>query len=118
VALLPALSDRVNERAMVGASNKPFDYMAAGLTLLVPDAPAWRRTFVDAGFGLACDPESPVSIAGTVQCLLQQHSALAEIGRRGQEQIAREWNYETTFAPVMARLLDRGHESAAARGAA
>jgi hypothetical protein len=117
VALLPALSDRINERAMVGASNKPFDYMAAGLTLLVPDAPAWRHTFVDAGFGLACDPESAVSIAGAVQCLLSRRTALAEMGRRGQEQIARDWNYELTFAPVMTTLLGRGHD-ASARGAA
>ena len=117
VALLPALSDRINERAMVGASNKPFDYMAAGLALLVPDAPAWRSTFVDAGFAVAGDPESAFSIAGAVQCLLQQRTALAEMGRRGQEQIAREWNYETTFAPVMARLMGRDRDSAA-RGAA
>lgn len=118
IALLPALSDRINERAMVGASNKPFDYMAAGLALLVPDAPAWRSTFVDPGFALACDPESVVSIAGAVQCLLSRRASLNDLGRRAQEQIAREWNYETTFAPVLTTLMSRDRRAPAAQGAA
>ena len=118
VALLPAVSDRINERAMVGASNKPFDYMAAGLGLLVPDASEWRSTFVDAGFGLACDPASAGSIAEAVRRLLSQPSMLVEMRTRGQQRIARDWNYETAFAPVMNVLLRGRRQVAAERGVA
>ena len=47
---------------MTGASNKPFDYMAAGLALLVSDLPDWKTMFVDPGFGLACDPTDADSL--------------------------------------------------------
>ena len=48
---------------MAGASNKPFDYMAAGLALLVSDQPDWRAMFVEPGYARACDPTDPSSIA-------------------------------------------------------
>jgi glycosyltransferase involved in cell wall biosynthesis len=118
VALLPAVSARLNERAMVGASNKPFDYMAVGLALLVPDAPAWRNAFVAGGFGLACDPESPASIAAAIDHLLNHPAALAEMRRRAPLQIADAWNYETTFAPVLSTLLNRARGTADRQGAA
>ena len=35
LALMPLNSNDLNMRHMTGASNKPFDYMAAGLPLLV-----------------------------------------------------------------------------------
>jgi glycosyltransferase involved in cell wall biosynthesis len=118
VALLPAVSSRLNERAMVGASNKPFDYMAAGLALLVPEAPAWRNAFVASGFGLACDPESPVSIAAAIGRLLDDPAALAEMRRRAPLQITDAWNYETTFAPVLSTLLNSDRRTVDHRGAA
>ena len=33
-----------------------FDYMAAGLALLVSDLADWREMFVARGFARACDP--------------------------------------------------------------
>ena len=42
---------------MVGASNKPFDYMACGLPLLVTDLPEWTSTFVEPGYARACNPD-------------------------------------------------------------
>ena len=47
LALMPLNSNDLNMRHMTGASNKPFDYMAAGLALLVSDLPDWRQMFVD-----------------------------------------------------------------------
>ena len=42
LALMPFNSSDLNMRHMTGASNKPFDYMAAGLALLVSDLPDWK----------------------------------------------------------------------------
>ena len=107
-----------NERAMVGASNKPFDYIAAGLALLVPDAPAWRNTFVADGFALACDPESPASIAAAIARLLDDPTELAEMRRRAPRQIADAWNDETTFEPVLSTLLNGARGTVDRQGAA
>jgi hypothetical protein len=46
---MPKQSEDINMRHMVGASNKPFDYMASGLPLLVTDLPEWAATFVEPG---------------------------------------------------------------------
>ncbi|MGE3781984.1 MAG: glycosyltransferase, partial [Alphaproteobacteria bacterium] len=52
----------LNIRHLAGASNKVFDYMAAGLALLVSDRPDWRTMLVDSGFALSCDPADIGSI--------------------------------------------------------
>jgi glycosyltransferase involved in cell wall biosynthesis len=118
LALLPNTAASFNERTKVGASNKPFDYMAGGLALLVPDAPEWRATFVEPGFGLAVDQRSAASIAGAIRRLVADPLLRAEMGRRGQRKISTEWNYETAFAPVMARIMAGSATSVEELGAA
>lgn len=105
LALLPSESTDLNERAMVGASNKAFDYLACGLALLVSDMPGWRETFADTGFARACDPASPPSIAGALRWLLDHPDERLEMGERGRQRIAADWNYDHQFAPVLARIV-------------
>ncbi len=105
LALLPIDSSDVNERSMVGASNKPFDYMACGLSLLVSESPEWVETFVAAGFGRSCDPRSAESIAESFQWFLNHPAERRLMGERGREKIASEWNYDSAFTPVLARML-------------
>jgi glycosyltransferase involved in cell wall biosynthesis len=118
LALLPTTADSFNERTKVGASNKPFDYMAGGLALLVPDAPEWRDSFVDAGYGLGVDQRSAASIGGALRRLFADPVLRAEMGRRGQRRISSEWNYENAFAPVLARLVAGGESPVEELGAA
>ena len=58
LALMPSDSTDINMRHMTGASNKAFDYMAAGLALLVSDLPDWRDMFVMPGFAIASHSDS------------------------------------------------------------
>ena len=104
LALLPLRPSDVNERAMIGASNKVFDYMAAGLAVVVPDAPEWRAAYVDTGFGVGCDPESASSVATALNRLLTNPGERIAMGERARQKIAAEWNYERAFAPVLARM--------------
>ncbi|MGQ0561623.1 MAG: glycosyltransferase family protein [Gemmatimonadota bacterium] len=103
IATINAASPDENLRAMVGPSNKPFDYMARGLPFLVADDPAWRETFVRPGYALACTPAAPESIAAAVESLLDRDRRAA-IGERARARIVSEWNYERQFAPVLAAL--------------
>jgi glycosyltransferase involved in cell wall biosynthesis len=102
LALMPLVTEDPNEGAMVGASNKVFDYMAGGLPVLVSDRPDWRTTFVDAGFGASCDPASSASIAGALSRWLCDPATRVAMGERGRRKIAADWNYEASFAPVLA----------------
>jgi len=114
LALMPGDSPDINLQEMVGASNKPFDYMACGLALLVSDLPDWRETYVATGFARACDPSSADSIERQLRWFLEHPVETAEMGSRGRDQIRRVWNYETAFAPVLE--LMQGDPAAAAVG--
>jgi glycosyltransferase involved in cell wall biosynthesis len=105
LSLLPSSTDDPNEDAMVGASNKVFDYLASGLAVLVSDRPDWRDTFVAGGFGLACNPASPESIAAALLAWLVRPSEREAMADRGRRRIASEWNYETAFAPILRRMM-------------
>jgi len=104
LALVPIRSADPNMSAMAGASNKPFDYMACGLALVVSALPEWTAMYVDPGYAIACDPGDPRSIAAAIARLDEDAEATRRMGERGARRILEEWNYETQFSPVMARI--------------
>jgi len=104
LSFMPLDSSDLNMQAMTGASNKPFDYLACGLNLLVSDLPDWRAMFVEPGYARVCNPASAASIADAVRWWLT-HPAEAEAARaRGRQRILDEWNYERQFGPVLGFL--------------
>lgn len=94
----------VNHAGMVGASNKPFDYLASGLGLIVPNSTLWLETFVEPGLALACEPDRPESIAAAIERFLAEHDLRTSMVAAGQKRIFEEWNYETQFRPVLKTL--------------
>jgi spore maturation protein CgeB len=89
---------------MAGASNKPFDYMAAGLALLVSALPDWIRMFVESGFARAADPTSVDSLFAALEWFVNHAHERQEMAARGQDRIKAAWNYETVFAPILEAL--------------
>jgi glycosyltransferase involved in cell wall biosynthesis len=114
LALMPTRGADENERAMAGASNKAFEYLACGLPILVTDLPDWREMFVQSGVAFACDPTSVSSLATAFDRAFDNRSELAAMGRRGRAIVEREWNYETCFEPVLRRMLGERPAAAAA----
>jgi len=104
LSLMPFKSDDVNINHMVGASNKPFDYMAAGLALLVSDRPDWTRMFVEPGYARAADPTSADSIFAALDWFLNHAHERQDMVARAQAMIESAWNYETVFAPILKAL--------------
>jgi glycosyltransferase involved in cell wall biosynthesis len=105
LAFMPPCSNDINMQHMTGASNKSFDYMAAGLALLVSDLPDWRHMFVTPGYALACDPTSTPSIASALRWFIDHPDALRQMAVDARAKIAAEWNYDSAFAPVLDSLL-------------
>jgi glycosyltransferase involved in cell wall biosynthesis len=100
LAMFPLASSNVNLEYLTGASNKPFDYLASGLALLVSARPDWEEMFVQPGYGLACDPNDAESIATQLRWFLEHAGETHEIGARGRHRVLNEWNYEQQFAAV------------------
>jgi glycosyltransferase involved in cell wall biosynthesis len=111
LALMPMDSADFNERSMAGASNKPFDYLAGGLPLLVSDLPDWTDMFVGPGMARPCDPRTADGIARALRWYVEHPVELRAMGERGRCRVADEWNYEVEFAPVADALLDLVSES-------
>ena len=100
LALLPINVSDVDMKYMNGASNKPFDYMAAGLPLIVSDLADWRETYVTPGYGIAVNPTSTDSISEAISFLLENPDSRQSMAMRCQEKIRTDWNYETKFARI------------------
>ena len=105
LAVVPAETGDLNLRHMAGASNKAFDYMAAGLALLVSDLPDWRRMFVAPGYARSCKPFDPASIKAALGWFLDHPEARREMGARGRARIAADWNYDTAFRRVIDAVI-------------
>jgi glycosyltransferase involved in cell wall biosynthesis len=104
LGFMPKGSSDLNMRYMVGASNKAFDYMAAGLPLLVSDLPDWRDAFVENGYGRACDAIDAGSVAEAIGWFLDHPDERRAMASRARRRIEQDWNYDAAFAPVLARL--------------
>lgn len=105
LALVPPGGAAVGTMAsLAGASNKPFDYMAAGQGLLVSDRSEWREMFVEPGYGLACEPDSTESLASTIGWFLDHPGERRAMGERGRAKIETSWNYDTVFTPILDAL--------------
>jgi glycosyltransferase involved in cell wall biosynthesis len=101
LSLMPLRSEDPNLGSMTGASNKPFDYLACGLAVLVSRLPDWEEMFVRPGYGLSCDPSSQQSIAAAVGRLCANPEQTRAMGERGRQRILKDWNYERQFQPVL-----------------
>lgn len=99
-----ALFSRVFRDPMVGASNKPFDYLACGLPLLINDTPEWGNFYGAEGVAVSCDPADPADIARAVMALRDDPARCQGMAARGEELIRTRWNYEAQFAKVIEAL--------------
>ena len=101
---MPKISEDINMQNMVGASNKPFDYMACSLPLLVTDLPDWVAAFVEPGYGRACNPQDADSIEAELRWYLDHPNERLRMGRNAQKKIRDTWNYEKAFSDVLAKI--------------
>lgn len=82
--------------------NKLFEYMAAGLPVVVSDFPSWRRLVETERCGLPVDPTDPNAVAGAVTWLLEHPEEAQEMGQRGRWAVEARYNW----AHEGARLLE------------
>lgn len=101
LAFVPGNTDEINMKNMTGASNKPFDYLANGLALLVTNVDDWNEMFVDAGYGISCDPYDVDDLVAAISTLHADPQITTSMGERGRKRIFSKWNYESQFAPVL-----------------
>jgi glycosyltransferase involved in cell wall biosynthesis len=91
-----------NHMEMHLRSHKLFEYMWAGLPVIVSDFPRWRE-FVDAnGCGICADPLDPAAIAAAIRRVVDDPEEAERMGARGRDAVRRVYNWE----PEGRKLLD------------
>jgi glycosyltransferase involved in cell wall biosynthesis len=113
LALLPIDTTDVNEQTMLGASNKPFDYLARGLALLVSDRPEWRAACVETRLARACRPDDAPALAAELRWFAEHPAETRAMGERGRRRILDDWNYDQVFARVLELMMNAGRPALA-----
>jgi len=76
-------------------ATKPFEYMAAGLPIIVSDFPYWRTFFKDSA--IYVDPENPVKIKQAIIDLLEDENKLQKLRVKNLKLIQEQYNWGTVF---------------------
>jgi glycosyltransferase involved in cell wall biosynthesis len=105
LSLISEATSDLNEQTMIGASNKPFEYLACGIPLLASDLPEWKETFVTPGYALACRSSDAESIARSLRWFIEHPEEARKMGERGRQRILADWNYETQFQKVQEKMM-------------
>lgn len=89
---------------------KLFEYMAAGLAVIVSDFPVWRDIVLGAGCGLVVHPGRPVELAQALELLLKNPAKAQAMGKRGRLAVHERYNWSaegTRLVDLYRRLLDQ-----------
>jgi len=81
---------------------KLFEYMAYGVPIVSSDLPSTRPFVHDGENGTLVTADDPSAHAGAIEQILRHSDAAAEMGKRGQELVCSEYNWDE----MEARLLD------------
>lgn len=90
---------------------KLFEYMAAGLPVIISDFPLWRDLVEKHDCALFVDPASPDEIAKAISWVLTHPERAEAMGRNGRKAIETEFNWQTESENLVA-FYNRFHETA------
>lgn len=96
---------------------KIFEYMAAGIPVIVSRFPLWREVVEGNNCGLCVDPLRVEEIAEAIRWMLDHPAEAERLGANGRRAAVEKYDWRTEGAKLMAtydRLLGRG--GSAARG--
>ena len=89
---------------------KLFEYMCAGIPVIVSDFPVCREIVAHARCGILVNPLDPAEIASAMEFLLTHLDEAEEMGRRGLQAILERYNWaneEKTLLQVYSELFRR-----------
>ena len=82
-------------------SVKMFEYMAAGLPVVVSDFPLWRSIVEAADCGLLADPLNPEAIGQAMRQLADNPEEAVAMGKRGRQAIEDRFNWEKELEKLL-----------------
>lgn len=98
IAISPNL--RVSQQIM-GIHTKIFEYMAAGLPMILSDLPHQVSIIKEADAGILASPERPDEFVGAILRLTEDSSYAKEAGTRGQRAYLERYCYESQLDTLL-----------------
>lgn len=93
-----------NWRSSLGASNKRYEYMRAGLPQIADMNPGVPELIEGNGVGRCVSSFSPDELAGLISAYVADPARCASEGRRAWQLHRERFNYQNAFAPMIDRL--------------
>ncbi len=81
--------------------NKTFEYMAAGIPVVVSDFPVWREIVAANGAGLTVDPLDSAQVAARLRYLFERPAEAEAMGRRALVAVASKYNWDSEGARLV-----------------
>lgn len=81
---------------------KMFEYMAAGIPVVVSDFPLWAGIVNDAQCGVCVDPLDPAAIAAAIDQLVTQPERARRMGENGRLAVEHKYNWSTEEQKLLA----------------
>jgi glycosyltransferase involved in cell wall biosynthesis len=104
MSLLRPIND--NWRYSLGASNKRYQYMQAGLPQISDNGEDIVGFIEGKKIGFCAPPDDPAAIAEKVCFFYERQATAKEFGRRARELYETEFHYEKDFAPILKFMLE------------
>jgi glycosyltransferase involved in cell wall biosynthesis len=98
---------------VVSYPTKLFEYMAAGLPVIVSDFPFFRQLLEPIGCAVFVDPLDPGGLAAAIDELLADIERAEEMGRRGAAAVAERLNWEAEAWKLVDLYASLGVKAAA-----
>lgn len=99
IAIAPNL--RVKQQIR-GAHNKTYEFMAAGLPLVISDLPRQAEAVSSSGCGILAQPEDPQTFVDGIVRLVDDPAAAREMGRRGRAAFRDRYSWESQMPRLVA----------------
>jgi glycosyltransferase involved in cell wall biosynthesis len=87
---------------LISWPTKVFEYMCAGIPVIVSDFLLWTEIVKGARCGLAVDPLDTKQIAQAMEYLLTHPEEAEAMGRRGREAVEKKYNWATEGKKLLA----------------
>lgn len=89
--------------------NKMFEYMSAGIPVIVSKFPFWMKIINDAQCGICVNPLDTEEIAGAIKWIIEHPSEAECMGQNGRRAVEEKYNWgteETKLLSVYQKLLN------------
>jgi glycosyltransferase involved in cell wall biosynthesis len=96
---------------------KVFEYMAAGLPIIMSDFPLWRQLFDNVRCAIFVDPEKPATLTAAMEWILANPDEAERMGARGRDAVRQRFNWQAEAKKLVAFYHDMlsEHQLGAAR---